>query len=656
MAADKEASFLMRLIDMVSGPATKISAVVTTTTDKITKLTGSVGGVAGKAFAFNQLHQAIGGVGDVLDQAVAPGIRFDSAIGELKSVTGLAQDKIDALSESARKQAQVFGGDAADALDSYNMVINRLGPQVAVNAEAMASMGNDVARLSKLMKGDAKGAAEALSTSMLQYNVNLKDPIETARKMTEYTDIMAAGMNAGSMDVTKVSAALEQAGSTSRKAGLSFAETNAAIQTMAKSGKMGSEAGVGLRNVLAKLAGEDVIDKKAREKLHALHVDMKLVSDTTRPFADRLRELKKLQGDATATVQVFGVENKVAADTLLDNIDYYSELIPQITGTTAATDAAIPIMDTFAERMSRKVARVKDFGISLFNATREYLPFIQATVTGLDTASRLGPAYEFAKAGVLGLVSTFRTAEDGTKGLGLRLLTTGWSALKMGGMFIFSGVTAVGSLIAGLVSATAAQLGLNVAMYANPVGLFIVGLLAIGAAIATVITYWDDLKGYMVALGEFLWEIHPFHFLIDLIDNIFPGFKAALGEMFDSIIRWFGKMWDKVASVWKWVKGLFGKDTISIPTFNFDAMGGGKGDKNKSGDSASSQLGKQNKGADIEGDKSKARIVNTRIDKLEVNVKVDGERETRDLRDLGRKVAEVIVGSIRDSEIILSNG
>ncbi len=56
-----------------------------------------------------------------------------------------------------------------------------------------------------------------------------------------------------------------------------------------------------------------------------------------------------------------------------------------------------------------------------------------------------------------------------------------------------------------------------------------------------------------------------------------------------------------------------------------------------------------------EGDKSKARVVSTRIDKIEVLVKV-ADAADRNLQDIGNAIARVLVGSIRDSEIILSNG
>lgn len=660
MSTGKEASFIMRLIDMVSGPAKAIAGAAGAATGKLLGMGGAVSGVAGKAFAFNQISQAIQGVGQELNAAVAPGVAFDSALAEMQSVTGLSGQALADLGEKARAQALVFGGDAAASLGSYNELINRLGPDIATNSTALGAMGNDVLLLSKLMRGDAAGASNALSTSLLQFGVDLRDPQLAARKMTEYMNTMVAGMNQGSMDVPKVSAALEQAGSTARKAGLSFAETNAAIQTIAKSGRMGSEAGVGLRNVLAKLGGTDILPKEVVAKLKALHVNMNLVNDSSQPLSVRLKELKKIQGDATLTAQMFGLENKVVADTLLDNIGYYDKLLPKLNDGNAAANAARPIMESYAERMGRAGARVRDWGISLFNATRPVLPFVQGGIQALDTASRLGPALDVARGALGGLAGAFRVAEDGTKGLGLQLLASGWGALQTAARFVFTAGVGLGSFIASLVTATAAQLGLNVVMLANPVGLFIVALLAVGAAVALVIHYWDDLKKYLLDFGKLMWEESPFGFLTTLIDVVFPGFKQAVADTFGEVLAWAERLWKKLTGLFSGLKN-FGKNllggAVTVPADPYAALGPPPGDKdrNKPGGSASGALGQQNKGTDVQGDASKARIVSTRIDKIEVIVKLAGAAQ-HNLQDLGRQVAGVIVGSVRDSEIILSNG
>lgn len=89
-----------------------------------------------------------------------------------------------------------------------------------------------------------------------------------------------------------------------------------------------------------------------------------------------------------------------------------------------------------------------------------------------------------------------------------------------------------------------AMIAFNVISSLNPFGILII-------AIAGVITYLgvftdklDGVKNWLAQLGAWLWESHPFRWMIDLIDRVFPGFKARLSELFNSVIGVFKQAWD----------------------------------------------------------------------------------------------------------------
>lgn len=116
----------------------------------------------------------------------------------------------------------------------------------------------------------------------------------------------------------------------------------------------------------------------------------------------------------------------------------------------------------------------------------------------------------------------------------------------------------IGSFIASLVTATAAQLGLNIAMNANPIGLIVLGLTAVVSVIMLVVKYWDVIKAKIVQFGKFFIANHPFRWLIELVDKVFPGFKLRVQEIFSSVINWFKKMWDSIKGVWNSLTAFFG--------------------------------------------------------------------------------------------------
>jgi hypothetical protein len=205
---------------------------------------------------------------------------------------------------------------------------------------------------------------------------------------------------------------------------------------------------------------------------------------------------------------------------------------------------------------------------------------------------------------------------------------------------------------------------LNVAMYANPIGLMIIGLLAVGAAVAAVIIWWDELKVYMLQVALFLMKLSPFYWLVELIEFVFPGFKKALVDFFTEVWNWIKGFWDKVVGVWDKIKGFFGvgenlsatldANVTSGTTITYDNNTNGAPTPNdvKGGLNTINTADRQ---TNIQGDSGKSRIVSMKIDKIEVNATVDSNNPFS-LKQLGEIIANEIVGGVRDAEIMLSNG
>jgi len=501
-----------------------------------------------------------------LDEAVAPGIKFQSGLADVEAITGVTGKALDSLGLKARQSAKNFGGDASDSLENYKIILSKLGPDIAKSEPALDSMNTNVLTLSKTMKGDTKGAVDALTTSMLQFRIDLADPIKAAAEMSNQMNVMAAGAKFGSAEVPEVTQAIRVSGVAASQAKVSFAETNAAIQELARGGKAGAEGGMALRNVLNKIAGEDVIPAEALKKLKHYGVNMKIVSDTSLPFTTRLRELGKAQNDATAFAQIFGVENAAGATILTRSVDAQDDLLSKITGTNVATEQATTIMATYSEKMSRYSAFFKDIGISIFNGSKSFLPFINGGFEAIDVLADLKRAQQ----GVALIMDTklgkglkmigggFKWAGTQAFLFGKSVVLTGWNALKSAGSFVFTALTGLGSYVVGLVSATAAQMGLNIAMNANPIGAIVIGIgLAIGA-IVLLVKYWDNIKNAIISFTTWVWNHSPFKFIIDLVDIIFPGFKAKVSEVFEYVKGLVLGFWNKIKEVWGDIKKFFG--------------------------------------------------------------------------------------------------
>ncbi len=401
--ASQTTQWILELIDKVTAPMKGITSSTEQAQKKAGKLTDSFKAMSAiDLYAVSNSVEALSGM---LNDASAPGIAFNSSMKEVQAITGLTGDALDDLGESARDMAVDFGGDASAMTESYKAVLSRLGPDIAKNQEALSLMGEDIATLSKTMDNDAVGAMDALTTSVLQFGIDLSDPMYAANEMTRMMNVMAAGAKEGASEVPQISAALKQAGVQALNSKVSFEETNAALQALAQGGKTGSEAGVALRNVLGKMSGIDVVPKSAQAKLKALGVNYAIVADKTLPFTTRLRELKKAQGDATIMAQVFGVENAAAAEILLRSTDYQDKMIEKISGTNVATEQANIIMGSYSEKVAKTKAWFSDLGISIFGVTQHILPFVNSLGSAVMIMANLANA----KAGVMMLFSTLKT-------------------------------------------------------------------------------------------------------------------------------------------------------------------------------------------------------------------------------------------------------
>lgn len=393
-----------------------------------------------------------------------PGLSFNQSLRELSALTGTSGRDLNKLGDLARSSAKEFGGSAAASLDSYKTILGRLGPDIAKNQEALAGMERNVQILSKTMGGDSAGAVDALTTAMLQYGVDLSNPIQTQKEMTKMMDVMANSAQEGAAEVPSISAALKVSGVAATQAKVSFAETNAAIQALAQGGKEGSEAGVALRNILGKMAGEDVLPKEAAEKLKKLGVDMRIVSDTSIPFTDRLRELKKAQGDATIMAQVFGTENAAAAQILLQSVDAQDKMTGEIIKTGGAQQQANIVMESTEEKLKRMRASIDNAKIGFFELTGGVTAYLSPISELLTTFSSLTPILNGVKTVTIALATAEGRAAIATK-------------LKV--------VADRAALIASK-AVTAAQWLWNVALNANPIGLVITAVAALGTALYAV--------------------------------------------------------------------------------------------------------------------------------------------------------------------------
>ena len=485
----KMATIVGNSLDVINGKMETATAKTTKFGDCLKKI---------KPIDWQAVGASIEKINDRLQSVADVGANYDAALRDVSAITGITGNNLQELGDKARKLSVEFGTGAVPNLETFQTILSRLGPDVANSSEALGNMGKYANVLSKTMKNDVVGATDALTTSMLQFKVDLNDPIAAAKEMERMMNVMAAGAKEGAMEVPQVSAALAQAGGTAKLANLSFEETNSALQALAQNGKYGEEAGVGLRNVLIKMNAPSALSKEATTMLKQYGVNMKVVSDSTIPFSERLKELQKIGKNTDALAAVFGAENIQAAQGLIQSAQYQEDLTQKITGTNVAYEQSKIVMDGWSEKLRRAKMWVEDLQIGSFK-------FTSVLSAGFGTLSSSAQ-----------LIADMSTAYSGLSPV--LKSTSAW--LKS--TAIWQGIVSISTK-----AYTAAQWLLNAALTANPIGLIIVAIAALVAMVVVAIKHYDKWGAALLQfMGPVGWVINLFKSLYDHWESIKKAFQT----------------------------------------------------------------------------------------------------------------------------------
>ena len=536
------------------------SAQVDGAQNSIGKLTTALAGI-------DLVKNAIDGLQKATDAFSVSGISLDSQMHDLSAVAGVVGDSLKQIEGYARSSAKAFGIDASQAVEGYKLLLSQLSPELGKYPEALQAMGNCIATTSKLMGGDGVAAAEVLTTAMNQYGISLDDPMKASAEMARMMNVMAAAGQAGSAELPAIKVALQQCGMAAKAAGVSFEETNAAIQVLDKAGKKGSEGGIALRNVLSTLAAGRFLPEKTQEELQKAGINVASLSDKAKPLKDRLAVLKPLLKDDALLSALFGRENANAARALVQGTESLQDFTDAVTGTASAEEQAAIIMDSYAERQKRINQKIEDMKISVFQATGDLtlwadalfntaMPLAQVTplillsgksmswVKGLHWAAMWSRIRGFVYVARLQMALMNRELITGQFASGgffinitratlavLRFATVGiFQALKGLGALVLSFVTGgtASATFAGVASASFGAFKLAATAACRAVSVAIMSIPIIGWIAAAIAA--------LVALGVYFW-------------NTSAKFRATLKGLGASFVAVFKGIWDLAKNV-----------------------------------------------------------------------------------------------------------
>jgi TP901 family phage tail tape measure protein len=273
-----------------------------------------------------------------LAQSIMDGVQtfkeFQSSLKNLSAITGLSGKDLEYLGDQAQKTSVQTGIAAKDVVEAYKLIASAK-PELLENKEALSAITREAIALSHASGLDLPEASKRLTDALNQYSAS-------AEEAGHFTNVLAEGARLSAAEVPDITDALLQFGVAAKSANISIEESVAVIEAMAEKGVKGAEAGTKLRNVLTALNAPEVLDKKALGYFEKYGVNLQVLSDKTLPFSDRLKELAKIQGDAGAYTSIFGKENSIAAQIVVESTARVQELTTALgkDGLTTAYDQA----------------------------------------------------------------------------------------------------------------------------------------------------------------------------------------------------------------------------------------------------------------------------------------------------------------------------
>jgi TP901 family phage tail tape measure protein len=245
-------------------------------------------------------------------------IDFNQAVADLSAITGASGEDLDFYKKKANELGIGVEGGASAVIEAYKL-IGSAKPELLENAEALNQLTESAIMLSQASGLELPEASKQLTDAMNQFGAS-------ADEAGKFIDVLASGAKFGSAEIPQITEALLKFGAIAKATNVSVEESTGAIELLAENGLKGAEAGTKLRNAMLKLSAPDALPKKAKDILKDMNISFTDLADKTKPFSERLKVLQPLLKNSTGMVKVFGTENVVAGQVLLENTERLEDL------------------------------------------------------------------------------------------------------------------------------------------------------------------------------------------------------------------------------------------------------------------------------------------------------------------------------------------
>lgn len=331
---------------------------------------------------------AIGGLTSAVSSWYKNNKEMEKSLSSLKSLTGASAEDVKFYKNEAQEMGRSTTLSATQVVEAYKL-IGSARPDLLKNKEALAAVTKETIVLAEASEMELSGAAQAMTGIMNQFGLG-------AESSKRIINSLAAGSKEGAADISSLSDTIDKSGAVMEGYNISVEQGIGLAETLAEKNIKGAEAGTQLRNVLLTMQGIEALPQKALDALEKYGVDTKKVADETVPFQERLKEMSKISGDATAMIQVFGKENIVAGKAILGNVDKVEMFTNAVTGTNVAYEQASINTDNLDGDLKSLGSAWEGLTLSMDGGSSVFRPIVQAGTDMLNWVTDTIKAFQYS--------------------------------------------------------------------------------------------------------------------------------------------------------------------------------------------------------------------------------------------------------------------
>lgn len=561
MASRYEISTIFKMIDNWSGPMKKIAGSSTVLAKKVsadmqkTKMQIQAAGRAMKKMAGVAAAAGVALAGKTVVDSVKTYVEFEDAVTKAGSkfkdvdVTSAEYNQtLEKLQASAREVGALtkFSAvDSANALDKMAMA--------GLTSEQSMGMLMGTTNLAAAVGLDLTSAVDMATDAMGAFNLVSEDQDQISTNMNRIADVVAKTTNMANLDMNMWFESVKMGASTFTSLGGTIEEFSAYAGTLANAGIKGGMAGNALKNIMLNLSAPA---KAGADALKELGISVFDASGRMKPITEIMKQFEKnlagVADDRKAALlkDIFGKEQISSFNVLLsagtENLAEFTKTLENSGGTAEAIAGAQ--MKSFAGMIEQLKSAWQDKQLSLGKAfevggAKDALQNLITYVQNFDVAPIAGALTQIMQAipgiveGFVGFVQTLWNMRDV-----IGALVIAWGVYK-GAVIValviekmmafFSAIKAVQTATQGM---SAAQAALNVVMNANPIGLIITAVAALGLGIYELIKHWDSVSAAMSIAWEWIkniasiiWESLLLAF--DKVKSFFLEFRPLISAL-----------------------------------------------------------------------------------------------------------------------------